>query len=125
MNPALQLHIPNNIPAWLDAINQNVHITSILEIFYGLSETLRDRPGDVLVGPCPLHGGRAEEFYVYDRYNTWACYGRCHRGGLPLDFVALKEGVSYPMAALLLQSWYDLDLHKLGLVKPDGGSVGK
>ena len=113
---APHLFIHDVVPAWLDAINRNVHILSLLE-HLGIAESLEEKPGNTLVGPCPLHHGREKnEFYVYNNWNTWPCYGACHRGGTSLDFVALREGVSYPVAALLLQSWYQLDLEKLELV---------
>ncbi|SRR6266545_6211960 len=113
------LHIHDDVPAWLNAVNHHVGILGLLE-HYGLGETLKDLPDGELVGPCPLcHGRQPNEFYVYNNWNTWACYGCCHRGGTPLDFVSLKEGVDYVTAALLLEAWFSLDLVKLKLVTPE------
>jgi DNA primase len=116
MAKAKQIH--DHIPTWLDAVNRNISIVQLLE-HLDVAETLNGREG-ILVGRCPLHNGNSpDEFYVYSKQNSWACYGNCHRGGNPLDFVALKEGVSYPTAALLLQAWFCLDLAKLQLPRSD------
>lgn len=118
---APQLFIHDDIPTWLDAINRDVNILGLLE-HYGIAEHFEEKGEGLYVGPCPLHHGREKkEFYVYTKRNLWVCYGGCHRGGTTLDFVALREGVSLPVAAMLLQSWYQLDLEKLGLVTPENG----
>lgn len=109
--------IHDHIPSWLDAVNRRIRIVQLLE-HLDIAETLEERDG-VLIGRCPLHcGNSADEFYVYPKWNTWVCYGHCHRGGTPLDFVSIKEAVSYPMAALLLQTWFNLDLARMNLVSP-------
>lgn len=109
-----QIH--DHIPSWLDAVNRRIGIVQLLE-HLDLSEALEERDG-VLIGRCPLHcGNNADEFYVYPEWHSWVCYGNCHRGGTALDFVSIKEGVSYPVAALLLQSWFGLDLAEMKLVR--------
>ena len=113
----LRTQIHDHIPTWLDAINRNVGIVQLLEHLDTCQDFDESSDGSVLIGRCPFHGGDdATEFYVYSKRNTWACYGQCHRSGTPLDFVSIKFDVSYPVAALLIQNWFSLDLVKLQLI---------
>jgi DNA primase len=115
--PPLQIH--DDIPTWLDAINRRIDMIGLLE-HYGINGPFVSKDKNILIGPCPLHHGReTNEFYVYANQNRWACYGSCHRGGTPLDFVALKEGVSLLVAAMVIQSWYSLVPSNLGIEAGD------
>jgi CHC2 zinc finger len=98
--------VPRDLAGWLHAIHQDIWIYQLLD-HYEMLEGLVEVQEGVHRGPCPLHHGRkSNDFYVYEDLNSWCCYGDCHRGGTPLDFVSIKEGVSFPVAGLLLQSWF-------------------
>lgn len=82
-----------------------VNIRQVLER-YQLFDTFR-QTGDRLSGPCPIHNGKnPTSFRVSLSKNCFNCFGSCGRGGNVIDFVALKEGVSFRDAALLLQEWF-------------------
>jgi len=86
-------------------VKASVSILQVLE-HYSLIDTLK-QTGDRLSGPCPLHNGNnPTAFRVSISKNCFNCFGRCGRGGNVIDFVALKEGVDFRDAALLLQDWF-------------------
>ncbi len=89
------------------ALKQAVSMVQILDR-YGLRTTLR-QSGDSLSGACPIHGGHNKtQFRVSVSKNCWNCFGKCKRGGNIIDFVALKEGIGFRDAALLIQEWFGL-----------------
>lgn len=86
-------------------VKANVGIVQVLE-HYGLMDALK-QTGDRLSGPCPIHNGtNPTSFRVSISKNCFNCFGSCGRGGNVIDFVALKEGVEFRDAALLLQKWF-------------------
>ncbi len=86
-------------------VKSRVTITQILER-YDIMRTLK-RSGDRLSGPCPIHQGtNPTQFRVSVSKNCWNCFGNCGRGGNIIDFVSLREGLSFREAALLLQEWF-------------------
>lgn len=89
-------------------IKKSVSILQVLQ-YYQLAEKFHQK-GDILSGPCPIHGGESPtEFQVSLSKSSWNCIGRCKRGGNVIDFVSLKEGVSIREAALLIQHWFDFE----------------
>jgi len=86
-------------------VKANVSILQVLE-HYNLVNTLK-QTGDRLSGPCPIHNGaNPTAFRVSISKNCFNCFGKCGRGGNVIDFVALKEGINFRDAALLLQEWF-------------------
>lgn len=86
-------------------VKSRVTILQILER-YDLTRTLK-RSADRLSGPCPLHKGtNPTQFRVSASKNCWNCFGTCGRGGNVIDFVAMREGLSFRDAAVLLQEWF-------------------
>src|SRR5690349_252220 len=89
------------------AVKAAVSIVQILDR-YGLTEKLR-RANDSLTGSCPIHNGdNPTQFRVSISKNCWNCFGKCKRGGNVIDFVSLKEGISFRQAALRIQEWFGL-----------------
>lgn len=86
-------------------VKAHVSILQVLE-HYNLIDTFK-QTGDRLSGPCPLHNGNnPTAFRVSISKNCFNCFGRCGRGGNVIDFVALKEGIDFRDAAILLQDWF-------------------
>lgn len=97
--------MPSNAFVDFKEVKSRVAITQILER-YDLMRTLK-RSADRLSGPCPLHKGtNPTQFRVSASKNCWNCFGTCGRGGNVIDFVAMREGLSFRDAALLLQEWF-------------------
>jgi len=73
-------------------LKQRITIEQVLER-NGLTQRLRRR-GNMLIGPCPLHGGdNPRAFVVNLERNTWYCFTKCARGG---DIVELVRMLGYP-----------------------------
>lgn len=90
------------------AVKASVSIVQILER-YNLLSTF-SHSGDSYSGRCPLHqGDNPTQFRVSVSKNCWNCFGKCKRGGNVIDFVSLKEGLSFREAALRIQQWFNLD----------------
>ena len=88
-------------------VKKSVTIVQILE-HYGLTSKLK-QTGDKFSGPCPIHNGdNPTQFRVSISKNCWNCFGKCKRGGNIIDFVSLKEGISFRQAALRVQEWFGL-----------------
>ncbi|TDU80798.1 DNA primase [Prosthecobacter fusiformis] len=86
-------------------VKSRIGILQVLER-YGLLSNLK-RAADRLSGPCPLHKGtNPTQFRVSVSRNCFNCFGTCGRGGNVIDFVSLREGISFRDAALLLQDWF-------------------
>ncbi len=86
-------------------VKSRVGILQVLER-YDLLGSLK-RAADRLSGPCPLHKGtNPTQFRVSVSRNCFNCFGTCGRGGNVIDFVSLREGISFRDAALLLQEWF-------------------
>lgn len=63
---------------------------------------------------CPLHGEKTASLKVYDRTNSWYCFG-CHHGGDVLAFARLYYKVSFPETVKMLAQQYDINCDS----KPD------
>lgn len=86
-------------------VKSHVSILQVLE-HYDLVNNFK-QTGDRLSGPCPIHNGtNPTTFRVSISKNCFNCFGSCERGGNVIDFVALKEGIDFREAALLLQEWF-------------------
>lgn len=46
---------------------------------------------------CPIHEDRTPSFKIYQNTNSFYCFG-CMRGGAPINFIMLVEGVSFKEA---------------------------
>lgn len=96
---------PSNAFVDFKEVKSRVTILQILER-YDLTRTLK-RSADRLSGPCPLHKGtNPTQFRVSASKNCWNCFGTCGRGGNVIDFVAMREGLPFRDAAVLLQEWF-------------------
>ena len=99
------LTTPDNAFVDFKEVKSRVTILQILER-YDLLRTLK-RAADRLSGPCPLHKGtNPTQFRVSISRNCFNCFGNCGRGGNVIDFVSLREGITFREAALLLQEWF-------------------
>lgn len=86
-------------------VKSSVTMLQVLER-YDLLRTFK-RAADRLSGPCPLHkGSNPTQFRVSVSRNCFNCFGTCGRGGNVIDFISLREGISFRDAALLLQKWF-------------------
>lgn len=99
------LSMPSNAFVDFKRVKANITIAQVVER-YDLTQTFT-RSGDRLSGPCPLHrGSNPTQFRVSLSKNCWNCFGSCGRGGNIIDFVSLREGISFRDAALRLQGWF-------------------
>ena len=90
-----------------DALKQAVSMVQVLDR-YGLRGRLH-RSGDSLSGPCPIHAGHNKtQFRVSMSKNCWICFGDCNCGGSIIDFVSRMEKVGIREAALLIQTWFNI-----------------
>ena len=69
------------------------------------------RKGDQLTGPCPIHqGSNTNQFSVNLEMNAFHCFSpQCGAKGNILDFVSRLEDISIREAALMIQSWFEVD----------------
>ncbi|MCW0217935.1 MAG: CHC2 zinc finger domain-containing protein [Prosthecobacter sp.] len=96
---------PTNAFVDFKEVKSRVGILQVLERYDLLG--LLKRSADRLSGPCPLHQGtNPTQFRVSVSRNCFNCFGTCGRGGNVIDFVSLREGISFRDAALLLQEWF-------------------
>ena len=97
--------VPKNAFVDFKQVKSCVTLLQVLER-YDLLRTFK-RAADRLSGPCPLHrGSNPTQFRVSVSRNCFNCFGTCGRGGNVIDFVALREGIPFRDAALLLQEWF-------------------
>lgn len=90
-----------------ESVNTAISMLQVLDHF-GIRQSLKRR-GNKLVGPCPLHGGRAKTHFSVDlKENSWKCCGRCKSGGRMLDFVARREDCSLLVAMRKVRTWFRL-----------------
>lgn len=97
--------MPSNAFVDFKEVKSSVSILQVLDR-YDLTRTFK-RSADRLSGPCPLHRGtNPTQFRVSASKNCWNCFGTCGRGGNVIDFVSMREGITFRDAALLLQEWF-------------------
>lgn len=97
--------MPSNAFVDFKEVKSRVSILQVLER-YDLTRTF-SRSADRLSGPCPLHKGtNPTQFRVSASKNCWNCFGACGRGGNVIDFVAMREGLTFRDAAVMLQEWF-------------------
>lgn len=57
------------------------------------------KQGTEYCGPCPIHGGDGDNFYVNPRKQIWACFSRgcheCEEGNDVIGFLRKVEGLSF------------------------------
>lgn len=80
-----------------DAIRANTDIVSVIGSYVGLKKR-----GAEYVGPCPIHGGKNDNFYVSPAKKMWTCFSRgcheCEEGNDVIGFMRLIEGVDFKTA---------------------------
>lgn len=75
---------------------------SVQRLVEGCGVQLRAQGKD-LVGCCPFHDDSTPSLVVTPGKNLWNCLGACRRGGGPIDWVMVAQGVSFRLAVELLQ----------------------
>ena len=89
-------------------VKSRVGIRDVLS-HYGFLESLKDKGGGKLVGPCPIHGGKNPNgFHVSGEKNAFNCFSKCG-GGNVLDLVMKVEQCNIREAALKLADWFGID----------------
>ena len=75
---------------------------SVQRLVEGCGVALR-RQGKDYVGACPFHDDDSPSLVVTPAKNLWHCLGACARGGGPIDWVMIAQGVSFRHAVELLR----------------------
>ncbi len=75
---------------------------SVQRLVEGCGVVLRQQGKD-LVGCCPFHDDGSPSLVVTPGKNLWHCLGACGRGGGPIDWVMIAQGVSFRHAVELLR----------------------
>jgi hypothetical protein len=75
---------------------------SVQRLVEGCGVALR-RQGKDYVGCCPFHDDDSPSLVVTPDKNLWHCLGACGRGGGPIDWVMIAQGVSFRHAVELLR----------------------
>lgn len=57
---------------------------------------------------CPFHGEKEPSLKVYDRTNSWVCFG-CHKGGDVINFARLYWDVGFKDACLRVAEYAGID----------------
>lgn len=63
------------------------------------------------MGLCPFHNERTPSFSVNPRKNFCYCFS-CHQGGSPVNFLMVKEGITYREALLRLADRYGIKVEE-------------
>ncbi|TWB87046.1 DNA primase catalytic core [Synechococcus sp. Ace-Pa] len=76
--------------------------TDIVALIESYGTKLKQRPGDELIGLCPIHDDKNPSLCVNRRKNEWVCLGACGCGGDVFKWVMHAEKTSFRHAVELL-----------------------
>lgn len=57
---------------------------------------------------CPFHGEKEPSLKVYDRTNSWVCFG-CHKGGDVINFARLYWNIGFKQACQYVADYAKID----------------
>lgn len=87
----------------LDAKKAEIPIRDFIGSYITLPH--RARPGSLIPCPLPDHNDHTWSFMIYDKTNTWKCFGACNKWWTHIDFImhmskcslqeAVKQFINY------------------------------
>lgn len=81
----------------VDGLKARTDIVSVITAYTALKKV-----GNEYCGPCPIHGGDGDNFYVNPRKRIWSCFSRgcheCDEGNDVIGFLRKMEGLTFQQA---------------------------
>ncbi|VVB55629.1 DNA primase [uncultured archaeon] len=82
--------------------------TPLLDYVKATVPDMRSCGHDIYVGCCPFHTEESGSFKVYNKNNSFFCYG-CSKGGDIFTFVMLKDEIDFNSAVTKLEAEFKID----------------
>lgn len=97
-----------NYKALADTIKYEVSVIDILSKYYGVSINT----ASTVNIPCPVHGGKKNNFAVYPDTNTAYCFSECNKVYNPISLVTEYYRVDYREALMIIANDFGIDVEQ-------------
>lgn len=111
---AFRIYVTNGL-GWVMSASEKIPISTRILVYESemggqlLSPAPEARRYRALL--CPFHAEKTGSFYV-TKTGFWHCYGKCNRGGDVIDFICLKNGLSFVETLQYIDARYGTTLYK-------------
>ena len=85
----------------VEQIKQNINIVDVLDKYLGIQLPMRGTKSRNI--PCPIHGGKNDNFAVDTEKNIATCFSKCGRSWNPIDLTMEIHNTDFKEAMRFLE----------------------